>query len=251
MDQQSQFYEIDLMQLLYALWHRVWIIIIAAILCGGIAFSYVTFMVRPKYQAEAMIYVNNSSFSLGNTTYSISSGELAAAQSLVDTYIVILKTRNTLNEVIEKAGLNYSYQQLYGMISAKPINNTEVFSITVTDYDPKEAERIANIIADILPDKIADIVDGSSMRVVDYAVVPSVKSSPSISKYTMIGAFMGILLACAAIILKEITDTQIHGEDYLIKNYDIPVLAIIPNLSSSKNTSYYYSYEYNDKSQKR
>jgi hypothetical protein len=38
------------------------------------------------------------------------------------------------------------------------------------------------------------------------------------------------------------TDTFIHSEDYLLENYDLPVLAVVPDLVNSKNTGYYKSY---------
>ena len=66
-------------------------------------------------------------------------------------------------------------QKLKGMIQTESVNETEVFSITVTCDDPHEAEHIANTIARVLPDKISNVVEGSSVRVVDYAVVPSGK----------------------------------------------------------------------------
>ena len=40
------------------------------------------------------------------------------------------------------------------MIEAKAVNGTEIFEVTVTSEDPAEAERIANTVVDILPDKI-------------------------------------------------------------------------------------------------
>ncbi|MDD3254191.1 MAG: Wzz/FepE/Etk N-terminal domain-containing protein, partial [Lachnospiraceae bacterium] len=139
MEKSNQYYEIDLMQLLHAFWHRLWAIILAAVIGGGALFSYAAFFITPLYEAEALIYVNNSSFSLGSTSFSISSSELTAAKTLVDTYIVILKTRSTLSEVIREAGLNYSYQELSEMIGSEPVNNTEIFSIKVTSSNPQEA----------------------------------------------------------------------------------------------------------------
>ncbi|MDD3228840.1 MAG: Wzz/FepE/Etk N-terminal domain-containing protein [Oscillospiraceae bacterium] len=235
--------EINLTQIFKALWHRLWAIILAAVIAGGALFSYAAFFVTPLYEAQALLYVNNSSFSLGSTSFSISSSELTAAQSLVDTYIVILKTRTTLNEVIEKAGVDYSYEELSEMIASEPVNNTEVFSIKVTSDSPQEAESIANTIAEILPNKIADIVDGSSVRVVDYAVVPAEKASPNITLFTAIGVLIGIVLACMLIIIREMMDTQIHSEDYLIQTYKLPVLAVIPDLFDSNSAGYYAAYE--------
>lgn len=237
----KDYMEIDLLQLAKALWHRAWAILLAMLVCGAAGFGYATYLVTPLYRAETMMYVNNSSFSVGSTSFSISSSELTAAQSLVETYIVILNTRTTLEDVIADAELEYSYEELLEMIDAHAVNNTEVFSITVTSESPQEAELIANTIARILPDKISSIVEGSSVRVVDYAVIPSHKYSPSISRYTMLGALLGIVISCGYIVLRELFDDQIRDEDFLMQTYNLPVLATIPELLSSKGGSGYYN----------
>ena len=238
----SNYLEIDLLRLLKALWHRAWAIALAMLLFGGAAFAYSAFLVKPLYQAGAMLYVNNSSFSVGSTSFSITSSELTAAQSLVSTYVVLLKSRTTLETVIESADLDYSYGELVEMIDAHAVNGTEIFEVVVTSEDPQEAERIANTIARVLPEKISGIVDGSSVRVVDYAVVPSQKSSPNITMYTAIGILLGLALSCLIIILLEVFDDEIHDEDYLIQTYQLPVLASIPELLSNKSTESYYQY---------
>ena len=72
---------------------------------ASFAFAGTLLFITPKYQATASMYVNNSSFSLGLERFSISASELSASNSLVNTYIFILKSRTTLEEVIAKAGL--------------------------------------------------------------------------------------------------------------------------------------------------
>lgn len=247
MDKQNQFYEIDVMQLLRALWNRVWIIILVALLGAAGMFGYSTFGIAPLYKSEILLYVNNSSFSVGSTSFSISSSEISAAERLVDTYLVILKARATLDVVSdvlkEEHGLNYSSGSLKGMLSAGSVNGTEIFRVTATCSKPKDAEIIANTVAEVLPNKIADIVDGSSVEIVDWAVVPTAKSSPNITRYTTMGLLVGAALACAVIIILEITDSQIHNEDYLLETYDLPVLAVIPNLDN-KSAAHYYSKYY-------
>jgi len=238
----NEFYEIDLIQLLKALWRKAWAILLAAFIGAGAAFSLASFVITPLYEAEALMYVNNSSFSVGNTSFSISNSELSAAQSLVDTYIIILNSRSTLNKVIKEAELEYSYEELKDMLHAEAVNNTEVFSVKVTSADPREAERVANTITQILPKAIADVVDGSDVRIVDHAVVPSVKSSPNITLYSIIGLIIGCVFMCLVITIQEMTDTLIHSEDYLLENYDLPVLAVVPDLVNSKNNGYYKSY---------
>ena len=58
---------IDLVQLAKALWHRAWAILLAMVIFGAAAFSYAYFLITPLYKASAMLYVNNSSLSVGST----------------------------------------------------------------------------------------------------------------------------------------------------------------------------------------
>ena len=250
MKNDKEYIKIDLLKIAEGMIRRLWMIIIAMVLCGALAFSYAAFMVTPLYEASALMYVNNSSFSVGATSFSISSSEISAAKSLVDTYLVILETRLTLNEVIERGELNCTYEELCKMISAGSVNDTEVFSVTVTSDDPQEAEHIANVIAQVLPDKIAGVVEGSSVSIVDYAVVPSEKVSPSIQKYTMIGLLLGLMLSGGIIALIEILDDQIRSEEYLLENYsNIPLLSVVPDLVEDQSRKgYYYYHRRDDKS---
>ncbi len=245
---EKDYLEIDPLQLLKALWHRAWIIVLSAVLVGAIMFWYASFLIAPKYTASAMLYVNSTSISVGQTQLSLS--QLTAAQSLVNTYVVILNSRNVLNEVIEETGVPYNYGTLKSMISAAPVESTEVFSINVTSESPEEAEQIANCICRVLPDKIADVVDGSSMRVVDYAVVPSTKSSPNITQKTAIGMMIGVLVSTVIILIVELCDQYIRTEEYLLQTFEnIPVLAVIPDLeedSSKSRGRYYYSNQYKE-----
>lgn len=232
--------EIDLLRLIRALWKRAVAVVLVTVLFAVAFFGYTAAFVKPLYKAKALMYVNSNSVSLGGTKVSISQSELTAAKTLVDTYIVIMKTRTTLEEVIERAELPYSYGQLQGMIEASDVNGTEVFSVEVTSTNPREAALIANAIAEILPSKISAIVEGSSARIVDYAVVPAEKDSPSLMKNAVIGAALGFVLSCGVVIVLELLDDKIHDSDYLIQTYDIPVLAVIPDLLSAKNSNSYY-----------
>lgn len=237
--------EIDLLHLLKLLWRKAWIIVIAMILIGAILFTYSMVFITPRYTSTAMMYVNNSSLSLGGASFTISASELSAAKSLLDVYVIILKTRITLERVIEEADLDYTYETLNSMVSASSVNGTEVFKISVTSSDPEEAELIADTIVHILPDRIADVVDGSSVRLVERAVCPSSKSAPNCTNYAIIGMIIGLILSIGLIIIFDLMDTTVRDEDYLNQKYDIPVLAVVPDAYTHKKGSYsYYRYSY-------
>lgn len=231
--------EINLFELIEALWKRVGIIVVCTSLAAILAFGVTLFLITPKYQADVLIYVNNSSASSGSTDI-IDSGEITAAKSLVDVYIIIAKMRSTLEAVIAETGVDLKYEALSEMITAVAVDDTEIFRLTVTDSDPQRAALIANTLADLLPEKIAKIVDGSSVRIMEYATVPTSKSSPSYSKNVMIGAVMGLVLCSGVIVLIEILDDKIKNADLLVQRYELPLLAEIPDLYAKKHSTYKY-----------
>lgn len=248
----KEYDEIDLLALCKVLWSKALVLILTSLIAGSVAFGVTAFFIKPKYEATAAMYVNNSSFSFGSTNFSISSSELTASNSLVTTYIFILESRTTLEDVIATADLPYNYEELSRMITAQAVSGTAAFNVTVRSESPLEAELIANTIAKLLPDRIAEIVDGSSVRIVDYAIVPAHRASPSFAKNTVLGVLLGFAVSAAIVTVKYIVNEQtneiITSADDLKALYpDIPVLALIPDMRLSEKKGYYYSSYYGGK----
>ena len=248
----NEYFVIDFAHIVKALFKRAWIIILSSILAAAIGFVTAAVFITPTYSSSVMLYVNNSAFSVSDIGFSISSSEISAAQSLVKTYTVILKNRTTLERVINKTGVKYTWEELYDMIEADPVNETEVMGVTVTCESTKQAKIIANGIAEVLPQRISEIVEGSTMEVVDSAVVNNEKVAPSITKYTAIGFILGAFISILVILIFALADNTVHDEEYIIKNYDFPILAKIPNLLDIGDKKYgYYKGSVNSKTAER
>lgn len=232
--------EIDLLQLLGAIWKRIWIVIAATLVCGLIGFIAARFLITPTYKSSARMYVNNST---ERSSSAITSAEITAAKSLLDVYIVIMNSESTLDAVVNKAGLPYSARYLAGMVSASAVSSTEVFEITATSTDPAEAKLIVDTLVDILPDRIAEIVEGSSAKVVSAAKLPTEKAAPSVRRYTLIALLVGFAVSCAVIVFLEVLDSTVHDANYLTETYGLPVLASVPDMRKKKRNGYYGNYE--------
>ena len=248
--------EIDLFKLVRVLFSKSLVIILVALLVGSLVFAGTYFFITPTYKATASIYVNNSSVSLGSARLTISNSELSASNGLVSTYIYILQSRTTLEDVIEQAALPYAFKDLKEMIEATPVTNTAAFDVTVTSTSPTEAELIANTIAKVLPERISEIVDGSNVRIIDYAIVPAGRSAPSFTKNTLIGCVIGAFLAVMIITIKfliaEQNDVVIHSADELREMYpDISILTLLPDMRLSEKKGYYYSSYYGGDKKKK
>lgn len=239
--------EIDILELIRVIWRNILLIILTAAVFGLGVFGYTYFRVTPRYEASTTMYVNNSSFSIGATSFSVSSSELTASRNLVDTYILVLNSRTTIEKVIEEADLNYSVNQVMKMVSASEVSGTAAFTVKVSCPSPTEAELIANTIAKVLPERISEIVYGSSVQVIDYAIVPSSSSYPNYTRSTLIGAAAGavfsILCVCLWSVLKRNVNDEIRSADDLRRLVpDIPIFVVVPDMRNISTKSYYSYY---------
>lgn len=240
----NEYYVVDVTRILKLIWRKIGIVILVSILTAGIGFSISTFLIPPTYSSSILLYVNNTSFSVNDLGFSISSSEISAAQSLVKTYSVLLKNRTTLERVKDEVGLEYSWEDLYQMIEAKSEKETEIMRVVVTCGNANHAAKIANGIAKILPQRVSEIVEGSSMEVVDSAMVNNNKVAPSTTKYTAIGLLLGAIGTMGILAIIAIMDNTIHEEEYIVNTYDYPILAKIPNLMGDGGKKYGYYYRY-------
>lgn len=234
--------EIDFSRLIGALVKKAWLVGIVSVLCAVLTLAYTVLFVSPKYESGAMFYVNNASIDMGKVDQIISASDLSASRDLVKTYIVILNARETINDVIDYAGVDRTYSQVRAMISAESVDETEIFRVVVRCEDPQEAEKIADAIAYILPKRIAGIIEGTSTKVVESAVLPSAASSPSYTKNTMLGFILGLVAMAAVVVALELMDVTIRSEDDVTQNTKYPILASVPDMTANNKGGSHYGY---------
>lgn len=230
----NQNIEIDLGTVAKVLLKRVWIILLCAVLVGMGSLIYTVNFVEPLYQANVTMYVNNNS---SKDNQYVSSSDLAVALRLVTTYVNIIKSDRVLERVIEDTGLMLTAAQVRSMISAEPEGETEMFRVTVTSANPQMSADIANTIAKVAPAEIAEIIEGSSAKIIDEARVPVKRSYPSYGVSVIAGILTGSFLASLVFVLMHFLDMRIRSEEDLKSICDVPVLGVIPNLTNDAKTA--------------
>lgn len=226
--------EIDLRELVGALIKKAWLIILCAALLGTAMLAYTANFVTPTYQATATFYVNNNTSTDGDR---VDSTDLAVALRLVNSYVDIVKRDVVLSEVVEKLQMNITPAVLRGMVSAQVVGETEIFTVTVTSADPQMSATIANTIAEVAPGIISEIISGSRATVIDYARVPTGRSSPSYTTSAILGAVVGALLAVVFIFIQNRMDVHVKTEEMLAQICGAPVLGVIPDFADNAGMS--------------
>lgn len=226
MDRLNDELEVDIKKLLLYYLHH-WILIAVCVLSFAVlAFLTTHFFITPKYKADITVYVNNTKNT--QSMDSISNTNLTTAQQLVNTYVNIIKSNNVLNKVIQEGDISCSVEDIRSSMTAQQVDNTEMFTVTISHTDPKTATKIANTIAKVAPPIISEIVKGSSTEIIDYATVPASPYSPSIIKNTLLGGVLGGLIIGAFLTIRFLMDVRIKDEDDAESYLKIPVLGTIP-----------------------
>ena len=224
----------DVVLFLSVLWKRKWIILFSGVFLALLTFLGTIIFSEPEYVTSATLYANNAKSTDMNTM--ITSAELNASARLVDTYSAIILSDPVLEQVIAENDLNITASGLSKRISIASVNATEVFKVKVKYTSPETTAKIANSIADIAPVKIAEIVDGCSVKVISYAKVPAGRSKIDYQTGVTKGFWTGILLSVAIIFLILVLDTRVKGDSDL-EEWELPVLGIIPLFEEAEKSA--------------
>ena len=215
--------EIDLLELFGHYFDKIWWIVGGFLICALAAGLITHFAITPKYTATAKMYmVSSSSQSVVDLT------DLNIGQSISGDYVELLKTRPIIEGVIEDLDLDYKYNELVNMINLSVVNTTRIIQIDVTSTDPKEAMNIANALAKKGVRELPKVMETPEPHIAEYAIVPINKSSPSLTKNTMIGGLLGLLLMLAIFTIQFLMDDTFKTAEDIEKEFGVMPLTVIP-----------------------
>ena len=220
--QQVEEQEIDLVEVFYVLWRKVWILL-ASIVAGVLLSAAVTvFFITPEYEAKAEIYI------LSKTTSITSLADLQIGASLAADFQIIATTREVVEPVMEDLGIDEKYEDFVKTIDVTNPTNSHMLELTVTNNNPVLAAKVCNALADQLRMRIAEVMSTDTPSSVSDAVVPEERSSPSLLINCIVGGLIFFVIAAAAILIGHFMDDTIKDEDDVKRYLGLETLAAIP-----------------------
>ncbi|MCL2052008.1 MAG: Wzz/FepE/Etk N-terminal domain-containing protein [Lachnospiraceae bacterium] len=229
MDNRNDVVEIDLWEIMSLLLSRFWIILGGLILAAAAAFLISHFMITPTYKSTTQIAVLSRQ-SGDNVTLS----DMQLSGQLTRDYVVLIKSRFVLEQVISDLGLSDSYGELTNRVEVTTMTDSRIVSITVTDTIPIRARDIADAVRDASREHITNVMNVEAVNVAEYANLPLSPASPNVTLYTLIGAVAGALLAVAVILIRFFLDDSIKTSDDVTRYLELSTLAMIPIMEADK-----------------
>ena len=212
--------EIDLVALFHELVKHWKALVASMVLLAAVfgLYSKITFV--PEYEASAEMYVLTKSTSI------TSLADIQVGSSLTNDYEYVITGRTVLSQVIDN--MDETYEQLSKRVSIENPTDTRVLKIVVTDTDLEASKTVADEIAKVSSQYIADNMDQSQPKIIQTAYASKTPVNNNILKNTVIGAVLGLFLAAGIVVLGYMLDDTISNADDMEARTGLKVLASLP-----------------------
>ena len=118
--------EIDVLQMLKALWKRKLVIVLVAIVTGAIAFAYSSFVIKPEFTSTTRIYVINRN---QGDKPGLTNQDLQAGSYLVKDYREIILSQDVLEKVVADQNLNIDAKTLARKVRVTVPTDTDCINL--------------------------------------------------------------------------------------------------------------------------
>ena len=225
--------ELDLKELFEIFWNKKIqiLLIIAIFICIGLAYSIA--IVKPEYKTYTTLVLAKIN-ETENVDTSITTTDITLNQKLVPTYSDLIKSKKVIRTVLKNLNIEADEEKLKNNITVEARKDTEIIEITVIGDKPDEIVKIANEIAVVFAEEVAEIYSISNVHVVDEAEIPEEPYNINYIKDIAIFAFIGIIVACVYVLIANMLDTTIKDVESIEKHIGAPVLVCIREYESPK-----------------
>lgn len=223
--------ELDLREIFGLLLNKAGVIILTAVLGALIAFAFTKLLVTPLYQSTTQIYVMNKT---SDNTQLVNASDLQSSTYLTKDYMVLVKSRPVLEQVIADMKLEMKAGDLAAKISVSTPTDTRILTISVTDPDPILAKMLADSIREAAKNQILSVMGVEAVNTVEESNLPENPVSPNVKMNILIGFALGLLLSIAIVIIRFMLDDTIKTQDDVEKYLGLSVLGLIPEIDNGE-----------------
>ncbi len=214
---------------------KIWIIVIVSIVCAAVLGVYSMFLKEDTYTSSATMYVYRPS-------QSPTANDLLLAESMIETYSLLLSSTDVLKEVITRMPNEYEGKDSLSVDQVRAAtkfisggNGYYVISVTTTDpvlsfYLASSFEVVA---IEFIKLKIPNALPVVSFQSPENTVKPNGKGTV---KNALFGFVAGAAVSTVAVVAFSFFDSVVRSKKKLEDNLNAPILGVIPVFQNRVNS---------------
>ncbi|RHW23493.1 polysaccharide biosynthesis tyrosine autokinase [Nocardioides immobilis] len=218
----------DFKQFLQVL-RRHWLGVVLMFLLSVGAASGISLAQTPTYESTAKVFLSVNTRNATDAS-AVSYFLTTRAQS----YASLAKSAELAERVIEVLDLDMTPAQLSSRISTEVVEETSLITITVSDEDPYDAQKIADVVTNelqVYTEELETVGGGGEPQVAVHITDPpeynGTPVSPNWAINLLAGGLIGLLIGLALAVSRELLDRTVRTADHIAEVTDAPVLVSI------------------------
>ena len=223
---------LSLSDLFWLLWRRLWAILLAALIAGGVCFVYNQATYTEKYTSTAKIYVLNTEVMEGASA-STTAYYFQLALTVVEDCKELLLSETVMERVADELSLDIAPAKLRSMIKIENEQESRILKVSVTTGNPELSCDIANAVSEQGVIRVREIMNVNQTSVYERGTVPK---APSNSVGWQMPVLMGLVAAVAVYgvcLLLMILDDKVTDGDDVEAYLGLTLLGDIPHKSDT------------------
>lgn len=224
--------EVNLKELFRYIVSKFYIIVMITVIVvlGGEIYSF--YIKTPLYKSTTKLVLTSSQSD--NAATAVTNTDVTLSNNLVKTYSEIVTSRGVLSRVISNLGLNMSADELASKVTVSSVTNTQIITLSVSDADAGQAEKIANEIAKVFKAEIMSLYKIDNVQVVDKAQIANAPYNVNVMKQTLQFLAAGLALGIGVVLVKFYLDNTIKSSQVVEDKLGLVVLGVVPKVGRRK-----------------
>ncbi len=217
------------------IWKRLWIIVLMPLVCVGAAVGFSLYQ-TPIYEASAKLLVGQEPATNSDQQLPLV-GSVEGLQQLAQTMVEAIPSRPIAEEAIEEENLNVTPEAFLKNLTVEQIEGTQFIELSYESSGPEEAQRVVNTVSDVSSDRISEVSAGSaniSVKVWEYAVVPSAAVSPNPARSALLALIVGLMVGVGVAFLLEHLDDSWRSAEEVERVAGVPTFGSIPEFDMAR-----------------
>ena len=213
---------------------RMWLwVLILTLAGGGLSYARSYFSWQPSYTASATFTITASQDTGTDTTGVSSFYDNATAEQMANTFPYIL----TSGVLSRRAAAQMGQEQVSGQIQASSENNTNLFTLSVTDSDAGRAYETLQAVIICYPEVAELIVGRTNMELLDETGIPAYPDNPRDGRAALgKGAAVGCLLGLVWTALVMLSRRTVRKKEDFQNMINMKCLGEVPQISLKKRS---------------
>lgn len=217
-----------------------WLIVAMVVIFAVSGFGLAKITYTEQYSSKLMFNVFNKAEDIsGEAAKYVTASDAQASATIATNFKILIEDGNDFIEAVQQnvkatTGIEYSKEQLRGMITVEFMADSTLLQITVTSPDADLSYAVSTAIQSVYKSITSEAFPTADIRVADSATKSQLAADSSTLLYTAAGVIIGGALAVIIILITAKIQNKLLSTEDIKNKFKIDIIATVSDIKNKK-----------------